>query len=299
MTLTSDMFLPRSGARRALAKRLGLHYDDRMQDWEHEVADAERFDDFLRVYRRRDLSSDELASLMEMLIQCAEDLHGTPAGSQAWTAIESWLISRRALHRGTIDYWACEDEREPESMFGVSGEMRRVRTLVARMDATMDAADAAWNEGDLDTAFARFREAADLGDPHAMLNLGYFHDEGLARPRSRHDAMRWYRRAVRLGDRAAATNIAILFRERSNARSMLRWFTLSARSGDGDAHVELARCHRDGLGARKWPSRAIAHARLAARSTCVTPAGRDEARALLASLSGPCRRHPQRIRRHR
>lgn len=299
MTPTSDMFLPRSGARRALAKRLGLHYDDAMQDWEREVADAERFDDLLRVYSRDDLSSDELGSLMEMLIQCAEDLHGTPAGPAAWSAIEPWLISRRALHGGTIAYWAREDESEPESLFGVSGAMRRVRKRVARMDATMDAADEAWNEGSLDTALARLREAADLGDPHAMLNLGYFLDEGLARPRSKHDALRWYRRAVRLGDRAAATNIAILFRERCNARSMFRWFMRSARSGDGDAHVELARCHRDGLGTRKWLSRAIAHARLAARSTSITPAGRQEASALLASLSSPCRRDLRRIRRHR
>ena len=165
--------------------------------------------------------------------------------------------------------------------------------------ALLDAAAKAWDAGDFRLAYARLREAAALGDWRSLLNIGYLHDEGLGHPRSKHEAMRWYRCALHRGDSSAASNVALLFRERGHGRAAWRWFVRAARLDDGDSELELARCWRDGLGTPTWRSRAIAHARRAARSTHITPAGRDAARTMLAALTRATRPGPRRIRRPR
>ncbi|MCP5384447.1 MAG: hypothetical protein H6913_07510 [Altererythrobacter sp.] len=45
-----------------------------MQDWEFEVADANRIDEFLSAYQSQELTDDERFTLMEMIIQSFEDL---------------------------------------------------------------------------------------------------------------------------------------------------------------------------------------------------------------------------------
>src|SRR5258707_689671 len=63
-----------TAARVSLASRFGLPYDHSMQDWEWEVADASRFGEFLDAYSSGSFDEDERFSLMEMLIQCVEDM---------------------------------------------------------------------------------------------------------------------------------------------------------------------------------------------------------------------------------
>ena len=143
------------------------------------------------------------------------------------------------------------------------------------MSPNEEDAYSAWESGDLAGAFNFFRLGANDGQPGCMMNLGCFYDEGLGTLRSKHDAMRWYKRAFLNGDSGAGSNIAILFRERGNHRHMLRWFIAAARRNDGDALVEVAKCYLAGLGAPKSTTMAIAHARKALRSARLSPAGRE------------------------
>jgi hypothetical protein len=117
-----------------------------------------------------------------------------------------------------------------------------------KIDRLFNSADEAWEDGDLAKAAKLFREAAELGDVAAMLNVGYFLDEGLGVKSDKSEAMTWYRRAYDLGDSSAANNIAILHREQNDQAGAVEWFEKAAELGDGDAHVELARIHLDGLG---------------------------------------------------
>jgi len=116
---------PTTTARQALAERFGLPYGDDMQDWEWEVADAKRFQELLAAYDTPPLTDAERYSLMEMLVQCVEDLAVDGEGENAWTAIEHRLRSR-PLHRTTIEYWSCLGETDPNSMFHISARMRRL-----------------------------------------------------------------------------------------------------------------------------------------------------------------------------
>ena len=117
---------PTTAARQALAKRLGVPYSDDMQDWEWQVADATRFDEFLAAYDAPELSDGERYSLMEVLVQCIEDLSVKSSSHVAWAAVERRLRLRASLHRPTIEYWACVGATKPESVFNVSLLMRRL-----------------------------------------------------------------------------------------------------------------------------------------------------------------------------
>lgn len=51
-----NLNFPSTEARRALAKRFDLPYADEMQDWEWEIADASRFEEFSAAYSLAELS---------------------------------------------------------------------------------------------------------------------------------------------------------------------------------------------------------------------------------------------------
>ena len=151
------------------------------------------------------------------------------------------------------------------------------------MSPNEEDAHRAWGSGDLAGAFNCFRLGANDGQYGCMMDLGYFFDEGLGPLCSKHEAMRWYKRAFLNGDSCAASSIAILYRERGNHRGMLRWFIADARRGDGDALVEVAKCYLAGLGTPRSTTMAIAYAHKALRSTQISPAGREEAVGLLSA----------------
>lgn len=124
------LFYPSQTAREALASRFGLPFHDSMQDWEWEVADVGRFDEFLEVYRAAGVTDAERYSLMEMLIQCVEEMPSSLFDA-AWQRIEPFLLARPEIHASTISYWACLEEIGPEAEFEVSRNMRRIWRMIS------------------------------------------------------------------------------------------------------------------------------------------------------------------------
>lgn len=120
------MRYPTTAARKSLAARFDLPYSDLMQDWEWEVADFERFGEFLDAYKLQSLMDDERFSLMEILVQCVEDALSHSGDDAAWLEIEPLLLLNASLHRATIDYWARAHCMESEGLFHVSVRMRRI-----------------------------------------------------------------------------------------------------------------------------------------------------------------------------
>lgn len=118
--------------REALAARLGLSVDPFSQDWEYEVASVEHLPAWLAVYREAILSDDERFLLMEMLIQCVEDLCGSTSSPEQveqtpdWQAIAALLRARPNLHANTIAYWSVFEGESPDERFAVSMSMRQV-----------------------------------------------------------------------------------------------------------------------------------------------------------------------------
>jgi hypothetical protein len=126
------MRYPTQAGREALAARLDLTIDPYSQDWEWEVAKPKHFPSWLSLYKEVALTDDERFSLMEMLVQCVNDMNPpyTPPEqverSPEWQAVADLLRLRPRLHASTIAYWSVFGEEWPEGQFQVSTPMRQV-----------------------------------------------------------------------------------------------------------------------------------------------------------------------------
>lgn len=96
---------PNTNARVALAKRLNLAYLENMQDWEYEVADIFRIDDFLNTYDLNDITEDERFLLIEMLFQSFEEVDDLEKDTR-WYRTLSLVENNLDLHTQTVLYWA-------------------------------------------------------------------------------------------------------------------------------------------------------------------------------------------------
>src|SRR5262245_12464236 len=122
---------PTRAGRDALAARLGLTVDPFSQDWEWEVADPEHFVQWLAVYQREPLTDAERFSLMEMLVQCVEDIARDDGSQQVealaeWPVVAALLLANPRLHASTVAYWSVLGQDDPEGQFRVSVPVRRV-----------------------------------------------------------------------------------------------------------------------------------------------------------------------------
>jgi len=123
--MAETVLYPTTAARKAMAARFSLPYDDAMQDWEWEVANADEFERYLAAYTPA-MPSDQRFSLMEMLVQCVEDSKDEALFSIRWARIRPLLVNHITLHAPTIAYWACGEEGGLDSAFRVSRPMREL-----------------------------------------------------------------------------------------------------------------------------------------------------------------------------
>jgi len=117
-----------------------------------------------------------------------------------------------------------------------------------------------------------------------MLDLGFFYDVGIGTRTDKAMAMRWYKRAYRRGDAAAASNIAVLYKEQGKSRLAFGWYARSAALGDGDSSLELARLYLSGQGVRRSIPNAKKNLRGALSSRLITEASREEAQQIMCQL---------------
>jgi len=100
---------PTRAALDSLSARFGLRNEPGMQDWEYEVADAARTEEFLRALETEHLTDDERFTLSETVMECFEDLAraGTDLStSPQWHRFGRLLRARPSLHAQTLCYWA-------------------------------------------------------------------------------------------------------------------------------------------------------------------------------------------------
>ena len=151
-------------------------------------------------------------------------------------------------------------------------------------DALLNIAHEAGEKGDFHLARQCYERGAALGDANCLQALGYMYDVGEGVTEDKALAMKFYRRAWRGGDWAAALNIAVLYRQQGKPRLMFRWFERVAEAGDGSAQFEMAKCYLDGTGVRRDPQAALRCLVAAIRSSLITEYEREEAQGLLDTL---------------
>ncbi|TWB22596.1 hypothetical protein FBZ89_103219 [Nitrospirillum amazonense] len=110
----------------ALAARFDLPNHPGMQDWEWEVADPSRLDEFIAAYEAGGLSEDERFTLMETIIQSFEDGDQAPERDPRWAHVLGLLDRNVGLHGPSIWYWSAPENDARRETFRVSLTIRDV-----------------------------------------------------------------------------------------------------------------------------------------------------------------------------
>ena len=100
---------PTAGAIASLAARFGFPNTPDMQDWEWEVADQTRIDEFISAYRSGELTDDERFTLMETILQSFEELDAALRDDARWTKLLEILETNVEIHIHSIWYWSDVD----------------------------------------------------------------------------------------------------------------------------------------------------------------------------------------------
>jgi hypothetical protein len=118
---------PTAASRAKLVRRFGLADDPFSQDWEVEVADFLRTEEFLSTYGDPDLTDDGRFLLMELIVASLDD--GASSGRElgvTWPRTRRILLRHARLHAPTLSYWACGNDADPDHQFAITPLIRWV-----------------------------------------------------------------------------------------------------------------------------------------------------------------------------
>lgn len=124
---------PTLAAIESLTARFGFRNEPGMQDWEYEVSDPDRIEEFLDAYESGELTEDERFSLMMTILDSFEatlmgssEASGQPmTENPLWQRIHALLEKDIAVHIGTVWYWACLGDTLEDS-WRVAPSMRKI-----------------------------------------------------------------------------------------------------------------------------------------------------------------------------
>lgn len=151
-------------------------------------------------------------------------------------------------------------------------------------DELFNAADFAYGDGDYQTAYALFLQAAEAGDCDAMSRLAEMYESGVGVERNVELSIFWDMKAISAGNRTSLLNIGITYRRLGDMKSARMWFEKSYSLGDAEAALELAKLFsvsdKEVETVRFYLNKVIA-------SEYVTQDSIDEAKKLLLDLPPP------------
>lgn len=149
------------------------------------------------------------------------------------------------------------------------------------MDDQFLLADAAYERGDFEEAFAMFLQLAEGGDLNGMSRVACMYGDGEGTQRSREMSLEWDSKAAALGSTTSMFNLGITYRNAGDSREARRWFERLHADGDGDASLELAKMY---MVSDLEGERIRGYLLAALRSSNVCEASIEEAQELLEDL---------------
>jgi len=106
---------------------LSIKIEPFMQDWDIELADAARVEEFCDVYERQFWAEQEKSDLMRLIVASYDDaLREGKVENQMWERISHLLKRDYDLHKDTIQYWSLMDEEDEENLFPATSFVREV-----------------------------------------------------------------------------------------------------------------------------------------------------------------------------
>ncbi len=108
-----------------LSKKLSLPYTGTEQDWDIEMADSNRINEFIDLYHQYDLAFEERVTLMSLIIASYDNFlnENNLEIDCRWDSINAMLAKDRIHFAELINYWSLYNETE---IFRITSLMRTV-----------------------------------------------------------------------------------------------------------------------------------------------------------------------------
>jgi hypothetical protein len=104
---------------------LNLPYMDWMQDWDIQLADSNRIQEFCDAYERENLDSNEKQALMALIIASYNNYLEERGNEMVlWDKIAALLRRDLDLHKPTLLYWSCDNSEEITGEFAVTPSIK-------------------------------------------------------------------------------------------------------------------------------------------------------------------------------
>lgn len=112
-----------------LSKDLSLPYKGIEQDWDIEMADSNRIDEFIKFYRKSSLCDDKKVAVMSLILSSYEDFlnENDLEVDNRWDDIKSIFESERVIFINLISYWSLSNEVEEDNLFRITPLLRNVK----------------------------------------------------------------------------------------------------------------------------------------------------------------------------
>lgn len=119
---------PSSLSEEKLAKRLGLYWDNTIQDWELVVSDFGRINDFLNLYQKELYDDDDKFTLMGLIVSSFDNgISDFNVETETnWRICKAILENECYLHYSIIKYWSLLEEKDTKNAFSITPYMREI-----------------------------------------------------------------------------------------------------------------------------------------------------------------------------
>ncbi|MHA7831415.1 MAG: hypothetical protein ACX93O_09960 [Flagellimonas sp.] len=114
-----------------LSKELSLPYTGTEQDWDIEMADSNRIDEFIKFYNESNLCDDKKVAVMALILSSYDDLlnENNLEIDKRWNGIRLILKSEKLIFNDLIEYWSLNDKKDIIDLFKITPLVRTINTL--------------------------------------------------------------------------------------------------------------------------------------------------------------------------
>lgn len=112
-----------------LSKELLLPYTGIEQDWDIEMADSKRIDEFIDFYCHKDLSVDKRIAVISLILSSYEDFlsENDLKVDHRWNTIRFILESERDICFDLIEHWSFSNEIENNDEFRITSLIKDIK----------------------------------------------------------------------------------------------------------------------------------------------------------------------------
>jgi uncharacterized protein len=108
-------------------------------------------------------------------------------------------------------------------------------------------------------AYEWYKKSADLGNVKGIVGLADYFDTEIDGAREIEKAIKFYKKAIKLGSSIAAFNLATVYRDRNNYKKAFHYYSLSMKMENSNYHYKVGLCYFYGIGVVVDKSLAIKH----------------------------------------